>query len=176
MKTNQLSLPSLPFSVLVFLSVLLAGCGPSREELEAIDASIAPLRKIGASTKSGVTIGDFGKLYIEAQAAYETQAPKIRNAEFHTRMRKALEAYEDSLKGWKATQKQSLRGIFKEYRGKNSSFSVGEEVFVLVDKYNMKWEDFDGKSASFIPYDQFVSNMWEFGSKETSAAAAAVRR
>lgn len=38
----------------------------------------------------------------------------------------------------------------------------------------MKLEDFDGIMASFIPSDQFVSNMWEFGSKETSAAAAAI--
>lgn len=159
-------------TLLILGSFFLAGCGPSREELSAVDAIISPLRKIGAATKNGVKLEDFGRMLIDAQAAYDTHSKKIKNPEFQSRIRRALEAYDDSLKGWRATQKQSLRGIFAEYKGKNNELSVGEDVYALVEKYNIKWEDFLGKSKSFIPYDRFVSAIWDFASKETDAAAA----
>lgn len=155
-------------------SLLVTGCGPSREELAAIDACIEPLRKIAAATKSGISLQDLGKMYVEAQAAFDTRKQKIQNPQFLAAIQKALEAYEDSLRGSKATQKQSLRGIFREYRGSNNSLSVGDDVFLLVDKYRMKWGEFDNKSDSFISYDQFISNMWAIAETQTNAAAAAV--
>jgi hypothetical protein len=157
--------------IAAFVCLLItSGCGPSKEEIASMDSCIAPLMKIAASTKAGLDLKDLEKLTIEAKAVYDTNSRKIKNNDFRIRIQKALEAYEDSLKGWKAIKHSGLTGIISGFRG--NLYDTGQ--YALVDKYKLKWGNSLNSTPepeSWISQKEFLSSIWQVAADEANAAA-----